>query len=57
MYRRGWFWAVVGVGVLAVAGGVTAGVLLGRRDDGKPAELGTIGPTSGQAPTGLGFRF
>jgi tetratricopeptide (TPR) repeat protein len=57
VYRRGWFWAVIGVGVLAVAGGVTAGVLLSRRDDGKPAELGTIGPTSGQAPTGLGFRF
>ena len=57
VYRRGWFWAVIGVGVLAVAGGVTAGVLLSRRDGGKPAELGTIGPTSGQAPTGLGFRF
>ena len=55
--RRGWFWAVVAVGVLAVAGGVTAGVLIGRRDQGKPPELGTIGPTSGHAPTGLGFRF
>lgn len=55
--RRGWFWAVIGVGVLAIAGGVTAGVLLSRRDDGKPPELGTIGPTGGQAPTGLGFRF
>lgn len=57
VHRRGWFWAVVAVGVLAVAGGVTAGVLLGRRDGGKAPELGTIGPTSGHAPTGLGFRF
>lgn len=56
VYRRGWFWGVVAVGALAVAGGVTAGVLLGRRDDGGP-ELGTIGPTLGTAPTGLGFRF
>jgi tetratricopeptide (TPR) repeat protein len=57
VYRRGWFWAVVGVGVLAVAGGVTAAVLVSRKDDGTPPELGTIGPTRGQAPTGLGFRF
>lgn len=57
VYRRGWFWAVVGVGVLAVAGGVTAAVLISRRDDGNPPELGTIGPTRGQAPVGLGFRF
>jgi tetratricopeptide (TPR) repeat protein len=57
VYKRGWFWAVIGVGVLAVAGGVTAAVLVSRRDDGAPAELGTIGPTRGQAPAGLGFRF
>lgn len=57
VYKRGWFWAVVGVGVLAVAGGVTAAVLVSRKNDGAPPELGTIGPTRGQAPVGLGFRF
>lgn len=56
VYKRGWFWGVVAVGALAIAGGVTAGVLINRRDDKGP-ELGTIGPTQGQAPTGLGLRF
>jgi len=56
VYRKGWFWAVIGVGVLAVAGGVTAGVLLSR-PQGSGAELGTIGPTHTTVPTGLGLRF
>lgn len=57
VYKRGWFWGVVVVGVLAVAGGVTAGVLTSRRDEKGPPELGSIGPVQGQAPTGLGLRF
>lgn len=56
VYKRGWFWGVIAVGVLAVAGGVTAGVLASQRNDKRP-ELGTIGPVQGQAPTGLGLRF
>lgn len=57
IYRRGWFWGVVTVGILAIAGGVTAGVLMRRGREDKGPELGTIGPTQGSAPTGLGFRF
>lgn len=56
VYKRGWFWGVLTVGVLAVAGGVTAGVLASRRDSKGP-ELGSIGPTHGSAPTGFGLRF
>ncbi|MDC0666131.1 tetratricopeptide repeat protein [Nannocystis radixulma] len=57
VYKRGWFWGVIAVGVLAVGAGVTAGVLASRRDDKNPAELGNIGPLQGSAPTGLGLRF
>ncbi|WP_096331228.1 tetratricopeptide repeat protein [Nannocystis exedens] len=57
VYKKGWFWGVIVVGALAVAGGVTAGVLASRRDERGPAELGNIGPTRGEAPTGLGLRF
>ncbi len=69
IYKKGWFWGTI-VGVLAVAGGVTAAVLL-TRDNGEPIpdpELGTIG-RSGRAqqpaprpgpsftPGGLVFSF
>ena len=57
LYKKGWFWGVIAVGALAIVGGVTAGVLVGRRGDGTGPELGTIGPTSTVAPTGLGLRF
>lgn len=57
VYKKGWFWGVIVVGALAVAGGVTAGVLASRRDERGPAELGNIGPTRGEVPTGLGLRF
>jgi len=57
VYKRGWFWGVMAVGVLAIGGAVTAGVLASRRDDKGPAELGSIGPVQGSAPTGLGLRF
>ena len=29
-YKKGWFWVLIGVGVAAVAGGVTTGVLLSQ---------------------------
>lgn len=56
VHKKGWFWAVIGVAALAVAGGVTAGVLLGRRE-GKDPELGTIGPLQGQISPLPGLRF
>lgn len=56
LHKRAWFWAVLGVSALAIAGGVTAGVLLGR-DRGKDPELGSIGPLQTQVPQGLGLRF
>jgi len=40
IYKRWWFWTAVGAGVLAVAGGVTAGVLLNQ--DAPDPELGAI---------------
>ncbi len=69
VYKKGWFWGTI-VGVLAVAGGVTAAVLL-TRDNGEPIpepELGTIGrsgralqpaprPGPSFAPGGLVFSF
>ncbi|MDC0720558.1 tetratricopeptide repeat protein [Nannocystis bainbridge] len=57
VYKKGWFWGVIVVGVLAVAGGVTAGVLVSQSKANGPSELGNIGPTRGEAPTGLGLRF
>ena len=40
VYKKWWFWTAVGVGVVAVVGGVTAGVLLSPEDP--TTELGTI---------------
>ena len=51
VHQKAWFWVVVVGSVAAVAGGVTAGVLLSR-DDSTGPELGTVG----RAP-GLGFSF
>lgn len=55
VYKKGWFWGTI-VGVVLVAGGVTAAVLLTRNkgDDFDP-ELGTLG--IGRAPRPLGLRF
>jgi tetratricopeptide (TPR) repeat protein len=33
LYRRGWFWGVVGGAVVVVAAGVTLGVVLGTRSN------------------------
>lgn len=30
VYKKWWFWTTIGLGAAAVAGGVTAGVLLSR---------------------------
>jgi tetratricopeptide (TPR) repeat protein len=44
IHRKGWFWAVVVGAAALVAGGVTVGVVLGRRRaDGFDPELGSIG--------------
>ena len=50
VYKRGWFWAVIGA--VVVAGAVTTAVVLTRKPGFEP-ELGSIGPTS-QA---VGLRF
>ncbi len=59
--KKGWFWAVVVGGVALVAGGVTLGVVLSRRDQGDGPELGTIGaggPGAGAEPaSGALLRF
>lgn len=53
LVKRGWFWGTI-VGVLVVAGGVTAAVLLTRPDDDEfDPELGTIGAR----PLGPGIHF
>jgi len=48
VYKRGWFWGVLGG--LVVAGAVTAAIVLTRKPGFEP-ELGTIGPNAG------GLRF
>lgn len=50
VYKRGWFWGVIGG--IVVIGAVTAAVALTRRPGFEP-ELGTIGPNSGA----MGLRF
>jgi hypothetical protein len=37
VYKRWWFWTLLGV---AAAGGVTAAVLLGRKDSSSPCDPG-----------------
>ena len=37
VYKKGWFWAVIGVGAAVVIGGVVTGVVLGQKK--APAEL------------------
>ena len=56
LHRRGWFWGVLIGGVLVVAGGVTAGVLL-TRDPGINPELGTIRAQSMPMDQSALFRF
>ena len=46
VYKRGWFWGVIGVVVVATA--VTTAVVLTRKPGFEP-ELGSIGPNSGTA--------
>jgi len=46
VYKRGWFWGVIGVVVVAAA--VTTAVVLTRKPGFEP-ELGSIGPNSGTA--------
>lgn len=53
LVKKGWFWAVVVGGAAAVAGGVTAAVLLSR-DEAFDPELGRV--SGGDAPDGGGFR-
>jgi len=50
VYRRGWFWGVIGG--LVVAGAVTAAIVLTRKPGFEP-ELGSIGPNTG----GVALRF
>lgn len=52
VYKRGWFWGVLGA--VVVAGAVTAAVVLTRDPRFEP-ELGVIGPNA--APSPLGLRF
>jgi len=40
-YATWWFWTVIGVGVAAVVGGVTAGVLLSEPPEPEPGTMGT----------------
>lgn len=54
VYKRGWFWAVIGA--VVVAGAVTAAVVVTRKPGFEP-ELGTIGPNSGGVPGTMGLRF
>ena len=61
LYKKGWFWGAL-IGAVAVAGGVTAAILLTRDSgDGIPEpELGTIprvGPGPALAPGGVVFSF
>ncbi len=55
VHRKAWFWVAVIGGVAVIAGGVSAGVILGGRKRGFQPELGTIGrlPPAGGA-TGPG---
>jgi hypothetical protein len=53
LVKKGWFWAVVIGGAAAVAGGVTAAVLLSREDAFDP-ELGRV--AGGDALESGGFR-
>ena len=50
VYKRGWFWGVIGG--LVVAGAVTAAIVLTRKPGFEP-ELGSIGPNAG----GVALRF
>ena len=43
-----WVWALVSVGVIAVAGGVTVGVLLGTRSSSDPSG-GSLGLVDGRS--------
>jgi hypothetical protein len=43
VYRRGWFWGLIGG--LVVAGAVTAAIVLTRKPGFEP-ELGSIGPNT-----------
>ena len=47
VYKRGWFWGVIGVVVVAAA--VTTAVVVTTRKPGFEPELGTIGPNSSTA--------
>ncbi|MEZ4426771.1 MAG: tetratricopeptide repeat protein [Nannocystaceae bacterium] len=51
VHKKGWFWATVVLGTLAVAGGIAAAVYFGTKSsaDIPDPELGTIG-ASGRAP-------
>ncbi len=52
VYKRGWFWGVIGA--VVVAGAVTAAVVLTRPGPFEP-ELGYIGPNAAASPIGLRF--
>jgi len=52
VYKRGWFWGLIGIGGLVVAGAVTAAIVLTRKPSFTP-ELGSIGPNS----SGVALRF
>jgi len=47
VYKRGWFWGVIGAVVVAAA--VTTAVVVTTRKPGFEPELGSIGPNSGTA--------
>jgi negative regulator of sigma E activity len=47
VYKRGWFWGVIGAVVVAAA--VTTAVVVTTRKPGFEPELGTIGPNSSTA--------
>ena len=56
VHKKAWFWVVIVGGAAVVAGAVTTGVLLSRRNQGGfDPELGTIGRD--RLPGGLTLRF
>lgn len=54
VHKTAWFWVAVIGGAAVVAGGITAGVVLGNRNNEFQPELGTIGNQRGG---GLTLRF
>jgi tetratricopeptide (TPR) repeat protein len=56
VHKKAWFWVVLVGGAAVIAGAVTTGVVLSRRNqDQFEPELGTIG--HGLSPGGLSFSF